>query len=179
MDKKEKTAPSFRAGMPDSAARMRKANLNRPNKKIAPSFRASKPDNKEQTFKAAFAENRSAGKKEFTWEGKRYNTNVKAEAPKAFKASTPTPKADTPTPKADTPTPKADTFPDFTVKAKDRPKPKAEAEEPKTPAKVEKEYTLQKKAQRAFLPGQTSYKKDGSVRGNGCAIRGKTKGRMV
>ena len=172
MDKKEKTAPSFRAGMPDSAARMRKANLNRPNEKIAPSFRASKPDNKEQTFKAAFAENRSAGKKEFTWEGKRYNTNVKAEAPKAFKASTPTPKADTPTPKADT-------FPDFTVKAKDRPKPKAEAEEPKTPAKVEKEYTLQEKAQRAFLPGQTSYKKGGSVRGNGCAIRGKTKGRMV
>lgn len=47
---------------------------------------------KKQTFKQAFASNRAAGKKEFTWNGKSYNTKLatdtKKPAAKKF-ASTP------------------------------------------------------------------------------------------
>ncbi len=42
------------------------------------------------TFKEAFAAARKSGKKEFTWNGKRYNTKVKGEG---SSASSPRPKA--------------------------------------------------------------------------------------
>lgn len=49
-----------------------------------------KEESKKQTFKEAFAANRKAGKKTFSWNGKEYTTNVKEETKKpAAKAKAP------------------------------------------------------------------------------------------
>jgi len=41
------------------------------------------------SFEKAFASARKSGKKEFSWNGKQYNTKLKEDAPKAKYASTP------------------------------------------------------------------------------------------
>ena len=44
----------------------------------APKAKAKSNPYKQGTFKAAFKEARNKGKKEFTWNGKRYNTKLKS-----------------------------------------------------------------------------------------------------
>lgn len=56
-------------------------------RKAAPALKTS-PAKKKMSFKEAFAAARKAGKKEFTWNGGRYNTMTKEEAAKAKKKAT-------------------------------------------------------------------------------------------
>jgi len=56
-------------------------------KKAAPALKTS-PAKKKMSFKEAFAAARKAGKKEFTWNGGRYNTMTKEEAAMAKKKAT-------------------------------------------------------------------------------------------
>jgi len=53
-------------------------------RKAAPALKTS-PAKKKMSFKEAFAAARKAGKKEFTWNGGRYNTMTKEEAARAAK----------------------------------------------------------------------------------------------
>jgi hypothetical protein len=121
---------------------------------------------KTESFKEAFAANRKAGNKTFEWKGNKYTTNLatdkKAGSTKSDKGNYGTAS-------------NIDTSigPSMSAKASKK------SESSKTKDR-EKSEDLQKKAQRALQPGQTRYKRGGSVRStDGCAVRGKTKGRYI
>ena len=156
-------------------------------KREAPSTsKAEEP--KKQSFGQAFAAARKAGDKTFMFGGKKYTTETKGEA----KKPTATPKAEPPkaTTAPKTEAPKAYEPTRMTPAEKLR-KLRAELPEQKKPdikpdAAPEKGSPLDK-ARRLVrglrVPERTSYKSGGSVsasrRADGCATKGKTKGKMV
>jgi hypothetical protein len=105
---------------------------------------------KKKTFREAFAEARSAGKDTFTWNGKKYTTELAKPASSAPKAE-----------------------PAKAEPAKDTP--------PSRPRISQARGSMKEKMREM---GVTRYKSGGAVkssaskRADGCAIRGKTKGKM-
>jgi hypothetical protein len=104
---------------------------------------------KKKTFREAFAEARSAGKDTFTWNGKKYTTELAKPASAAPKAEP----------------------------AKAEP---AKATPPSRPRISQARGSMKEKMREM---GVTRYKSGGSVsaskRADGCAVRGKTRGKMV
>ena len=113
---------------------------------------ASMAKPKSKSFKEAFAEARKAGDKTFMFGGKKYTTELKEEAAK--KPAPAKPKAEP---------------------------PKAESTETRTPSRISQAKGSMKEKMR-FM-GITRYQAGGKVsaskRADGCAVKGKTKGRMV
>jgi hypothetical protein len=130
---------------------------------------------KPKSFKEAFAEARSAGDKTFTWNGKKYTTEVagsksSAPAPKAS-APAPAPKASAPAPKTSAPAPAP------------APAPKEERDTYTWSGGKRILAKIGTQAQREKYKAE-GYAKGGSVssassRADGCAVRGKTRGKIV
>ncbi len=94
------------------------------------------------TFKEAFSSARGAGKKVFTWNGKRYTTELKKTA-KTAPSKSPTPKAK---PKASTPVPKAKPKPKSTTKSTSAKPTSTRAASPRASIKNRKERAAKRKA---------------------------------
>ena len=113
---------------------------------------ASMAKPKSKSFKEAFAEARKAGDKTFMFGGKKYTTELKEEA-----AKKPAP-----------------------AKPKVEP-PKAESSGARTPSRISQAKGSMKEKMRSM--GITRYQAGGKVsaskRADGCAVRGKTRGKMV
>ena len=123
------------------------------------------------SFKEAFAEARSAGDKTFEYMGKKYTTEMASEKPKsATKAE-----------------PKFNPSSALNIKEPTTTRGKELLDTYVPPKKSEMSKTDRIKAASGggkYVRGATPMKSGGSVssaskRGDGCAIRGKTKGRMV
>jgi len=125
------------------------------------SYRMAKAEpKKEQSFGAAFAGNRKAGEKSFMWKGKKYTTDLASDKKDTSFAKTKEGNYGSAT--------NIDTSkgPSMSVSAKTTSNKRPD--------------DMQRKAQKALQPGQPEYKKGGSVRKtDGCAVRGRTKGRMI
>ena len=130
-----------------------------------------------QSFGEAFKAARGAGSTEFTWNGKKYNTKLKEDAPKAspkLEGTTVTAKregprkfagtGDSPLPKIAAPKPDAAKFTANGPTGVTRYVPGAE-----------KALAEQRERSRRAVQG---YAKGGKVRGDGCCVQGKTKGRF-
>lgn len=129
---------------------------------------ASKPESRTsgapKNFGQAFAAARKAGDKTFMFNGKKYTTELKEEAAK--KPAPTKPKAEPP--KATPAAAKAETKP---------------AETDTTTKRLTPREKLQKLTRALRVPERSSYKSGGMVsaskRADGCAVRGKTRGKMV
>ena len=125
------------------------------------SYRMAKAEpKKEQSFGAAFAENRKAGEKSFMWKGKKYTTDLASDKKDTSFAKTKEGNYGSAT--------NIDTSkgPSMSVSAQTTSNKRPD--------------DMQRKAQKALQPGQPEYKKGGSVRKtDGCSVRGRTKGRMI
>ena len=153
----------------DSAKRLASSAARQPDYNIGPNMGGKATKNtdtsyrmpkKTESFKEAFASNRKAGNKTFEWKGKKYTTDLASDK----KASPSKTKEGNYGSNRNT-----DTSIGPSMRVKATAKPKASDTD-----------DLQKKAQRALQPGQPSYKRGGSVRKtDGCAVRGKTKGRYI
>jgi hypothetical protein len=133
----------------------------KPTKNTDTSYRMEKAEpEKKESFKEAFAKNRKAGNKTFEWNGKKFTTELASE------------KKDKETPTGNIgSTRNTDTSsgPNFSAKKK---VPVEEREVKRSPSDI------RSPQEKMLQPKPFGYKKGGSVaRGDGCAKRGKTKGR--
>lgn len=153
-----------------SEKRLANRNLSQSANDIGPKLATPK---KEQSFGAAFAQNRKAGENSFMWKGKKYTTDLASDK----KDTLPTKTKDGNYGKATN----IDTSKGPTMSATnmDTSKGPAKSEPAKTTSNKRPDDN-QRKARNALQPGQPEYKKGGSVRKtDGCAVRGRTKGRMI
>jgi hypothetical protein len=163
---------------------------------VEPGSGTADTETKPQTFGQAFKAARAAGDKTFTWQGKKYTTEMSGGAKPAAKAAAPAPapapqrvevvgkraKAEPAKESSGLPT-AAERFSEIRKKLSD-----AEAENVR---KRNERAEASKKSMSDFMTGvkrrlgtqamreEAGFAKGGTVRGGGCEQRGKTKGRFV
>lgn len=154
-----------------------------PSAPSSPPVAEEKPDYDKMSFGQAFAAARKVkGRPNFTWRGKSYNTSLKGEASKP--ATKPPAKPSRPKPAA-LPGPSSEAWAGSRQKAEPAKKPAARRDPvAEARARTAAAFAKAKAARERHLAAAKNPKslskmaKGGSVRGDGCAARGRTKGRM-
>ena len=122
-----------------------------------------------QSFGEAFKAARGAGSAEFTWNGKKYNTKLKEDSK---------PKMETVTVKASRLTPETDKSPVQRPGPSSKDMATAAAVFNRPKSRYQPEIDKADKYFRNAGASMRGFAKGGKVRGDGCASKGKTKGRM-